>query len=452
MKNNFTEGNILKALLKFMIPVLGALFLQAMYGAADLLIVGKFGSSVDVSAVGTGSQIMMTLTNLIVSFSMGTTIFLGQTIGEGNAKKGGDILGNSILLFLIIGISLTVLIPVASSGLAGIMNAPKEAFSQTVSYIQICGAGSVVTIAYNLIGSIFRGMGDSRTPLITVLIACICNIVGDFILVAGFSLGAAGAAIATVFAQLISVLISFLIIRKKTLPFSFDKSQIKFRKQNVKKIVGLGLPIALQDFLVGISFLIILAIVNRLGLDASAGVGVAEKVVVFLMLIPSAFMQAMAAFVAQNYGAGNRKRADQSLFYAMGLSLICAVVMFYLAFFQGDMLSFIFANEEAVILASADYLKAYAVDCLLTCFYFCFVGYFNGIGTTKFVMIQGIIGAFGIRVPLSILFSHLPDTSLFTIGLATPASTFIQTILCIIWFILVHKQRNEKNKIRCKIE
>lgn len=205
---------------------------------------------------------------------------------------------------------------------------------------------------------------------------------------AGFSLGAAGAAIATIFAQLISVFISFLLIRKKALPFSFERSQIKLRKRNVRKIIGIGLPIAMQDFLVSISFLIILAIVNQIGLNASA------------------------------------------------------VVMFYMAFFRGDMLSYVFANDTAVILASSDYLKAYALDCLLTCFYFCFVGYFNGIGTTKFVMIQGIIGAFGIRVPLSIIFSHLSNAMLSTIGLATPASTLVQTCLCIIWFIYVHKKQN----------
>jgi len=253
-------------------------------------------------------------------------------------------------------------------------------------------------------------------------------------------MGTKGAALATVFAQLISVVISMVLISRKTLPFSFSKSQIRFQKKNIMRIIGLGFPIALQDFLVGVSFLIILAIVNQLGLNASAGVGVAEKVVGFLMLIPSAFMQAMAAFVAQNYGAGHVERANKSLIYAMALSFVCAIVMFYLAFFQGDMLSHIFANDKDVIFASADYLRAYAIDCLLTCFYFCFVGYFNGIGKTKFVMVQGVIGAFCIRVPLSIIFSHMEGASLFKIGLATPASTVIQTVLCIICFAVVNSE------------
>ena len=189
MSSDFTKGNIMKSLLGFMAPVLGALFLQAMYGAVDLLVVGKFGTPVDVSAVGTGSQIMTTLTNLLVSFSMGTTIFLGQTLGEGKPHKGGDIIGNSILLFLVIGVCLTVLLPLTAGGIAGVMNAPEEAFARTVAYIRICGAGSIVIIAYNLIGSVFRGIGDSRTPLVTVAIACVCNIFGDLLLVAGFHMG-----------------------------------------------------------------------------------------------------------------------------------------------------------------------------------------------------------------------------------------------------------------------
>ena len=190
-KNDFTTGGILLPLLKFVIPVFFALFLQSLYGAVDLLVVGRFSGPADVSAVSTGSQIMMTLTNLISSLSMGTTVFLGQKIGEKKPEEGGQIVGSSIALFAVIGIVFTIVIPVFSRGLAGIMQAPEEAFDLTASYIRICGAGSVVIIAYNLIGSIFRGLGDSRTPLITVLISCVCNIAGDLLLVAVFHMGTA---------------------------------------------------------------------------------------------------------------------------------------------------------------------------------------------------------------------------------------------------------------------
>ena len=439
-QNDFTEGKILGPLLMFVLPVLFALFLQAMYGAVDLLVVGKFAGSEDVSAVSTGSQIMMTLTNLVSSLAMGLTIFLGQKIGEKDTEFGGRIIGCGILFFLIIGIGLTVLIPVTAPILANVMQAPLEAYAKTVSYIRICGIGSIVIIGYNLIGSIFRGIGDSRTPLITVLIACICNIAGDLLLVKGFGMGASGAAVATVIAQLISVVISYFLIRRKKLPFDFDRSFLKLKGDIIAKIIVLGTPIALQDLLVGISFLVILAIVNGLGLVASAGVGVAEKVCAFIMLVPAAFMQAMSAFVAQNRGARKIDRAYKGLLYAIGVSVLFGITMFYVSFFHGDILSRIFANDPDVIVASADYLKAYAIDCLLTCFLFCFIGFFNGMEYTRFVMIQGIIGAFLVRVPVSFAMSRWEPVSLFHIGLATPCSTILQITMCGIFMILLRKK------------
>jgi putative MATE family efflux protein len=432
ISRNFTEGKITGPLIRFAVPVLLALFLQAMYGAADLLIVGQFGTSADVSGVSTGSQILMTLTNLISSFAMGTTILLGQQIGEGKTEKGGETIGASICLYFFIGIAVTLLTVFGAPALASLMNAPAEARQQTISYIRICGGGTLVIIAYNLIGSIFRGIGDSRTPLITVAIACAANVFGDLLLVAVFHMGTAGAAAATVAAQALSVVISFGIIRKQTLPFAFRRKQIRPVRDLFRRITALGLPIALQDFLVGISFLVILAIVNALGLVASAGVGVAEKVCAFIMLLPSAFMQAMSAFVAQNAGAGKYDRALRALRSAIVLSLTMGILMFYLAFFHGPLLAGIFSRDPQVIAAAADYLKAYAIDCLLTAFLFCFIGFYNGVGMTKFVMIQGILGAFCIRVPVSWLMSRQVPPSLFHIGLATPCSTSVQIVLCLI--------------------
>ena len=223
----FTEGKIMRPLILFALPVLLALFLQAMYGAVDLLIVGKFATSADVSAVSTGSQIMMTLTNLVSSFAMGTTILLGQQIGSGRRKEGGRTVGTAIVIFAIIAVVLSIVLVIFAPQITGIMNAPEEAFSQTVEYVRICGGGMLVIVAYNLIGCIFRGLGDSRTPLITVMIACACNIAGDLILCAGFNLGTRGAAIATVFAQIVSVIVSFLLIRKKELPFTFEKADLR---------------------------------------------------------------------------------------------------------------------------------------------------------------------------------------------------------------------------------
>lgn len=440
-ENNFTQGRILEPLLRFMLPILFALFLQSMYGAVDLLICGRFGSSADVSGVSTGSMILMTMTNLITSFSMGLTVLLGNQIGMGRKELTGDTTGSGITFFMLIGLGFTIIFLAVPGIIAGLMNAPEEAFTETVSYLRICGGGFLVITAYSLLGSIFRGLGDSKTPLMAVAIACVFNIAGDLFFVAFLGMGAAGAAIATVLAQALSVFISLLIIRKKQLPFHMKKSSLVMDRRIVSKIFRIGLPIALQDLLVGLSFMVIQAIINRYGVTASAGVGVGEKVCGFLMLVPSAFMQAMAAFVAQNIGAGKADRAKKSLWYGVSVSILFGTVMFYAAFFHGDALSAIFTKDAEVVAAAFSYLKAYAIDCLLTCFLFCFIGYFNGTGKTLFVMVQGIIGAFAIRIPVAFLMSSIQPVSLFRIGLATPCATIVQITMCLIAYRIFNRKK-----------
>ena len=447
MHNNFTEGAILPKLLKFMLPVLFAMFLQSLYGAVDLLVVGQFAADADVSAVSTGSQIVMTLTNLIVSFSMGITVAVGQRIGQKRPEEAAHTIGTGLILFAATGAAFTLISMLGAGALAFIMQAPAEAFDLTKSYIRICGAGFLIITAYNLLGSIFRGLGDSRTPLIAVGIACVCNIIGDLLFVAVFHLGAAGAALATVIAQLISVIISFFIIRKTRLPFAFDRSHMKYQKPCARSILRIGTPIALQDFLVGISFLVMLAIVNQLGVTASAGVGVAEKVCAFIMLVPAAFMQSMSAFVAQNYGADHTDRAVKALKYGIAVSVFFGVAMFFITFCRGDLLAGIFSNKPDTVADAWDYLKAYAIDCLLTCFLFCFIGFYNGLGKTRFVMIQGMIGAFLVRIPVAFLMQHIGHGSLFLIGLATPCSTVLQITMCFAAFLVFVKKERVQSSI-----
>lgn len=438
---SFTRGRILAPLLKFALPVLGALILQAMYGAVDLLVVGQFGTPADVSAVSTGSQLMHTLTFMITGLSMGTTILLGQSIGAGEGERSGNIIGTAICLFGGLGLLATIAVPLLSDPLCALMHAPEEAFRQTVQYVSICAGGSLFIVAYNVLGSVFRGIGDSRTPLLSVLIACIVNIAGDLLFVAVFKMAAAGAALATVIAQAVSVILCMLLIRKRGLPFPFSRKNIRPHGKLLVRTLKLGTPIALQDLLVSISFLVILSIVNSLGLVASAGVGVAEKLCAFIMLVPSAFSQSLSAFVAQNIGAGESRRARKAMVYGMAASLMLGCIMAWAAFFHGESLGSIFARDPEVIAAGADYLKAYAIDTLFVSFLFCFIGYFNGCGSTAFVMLQGLIGAFGVRIPVSWFMSRQPGVTLFKIGLATPCSTVIQILMCIVYFYWLRKKQ-----------
>lgn len=441
-ENQLTGGSMFRSLAAFAVPVLLALFLQAMYGAADLIIVGQFSGTSEQSGVASGSQLFNMITMVITGLTMGVTVFVGDAIGAGNRERAGRGVGCGIAIFLVLAVAVTAATVPLSDVLAQAMHTPAEAFTQTSGYIRICGAGTIFITAYNVLGAIFRGIGDSKTPLLTVAIACVINIAGDLVLVAGFDMGAAGAAVATVFAQAISVLASLYFISKKGVPFSFSAGYIRFEGQYVRRILTIGVPIALQDMLVQFSFLFIQVVVNGMGVMQSAAVGVAEKVCVFLMLVASAYMQSIAAFVAQNNGAGQFERSRQALFFGIKTALVAGFLMGMLAFWGGSLLASIFSTEPQVIEYAHDYLKAYAIDCLLTAVLFCFVGYFNGSGRTIFVMAQGVIGAFCVRIPVAFLLSRLEGANLFHIGLATPVSSVVQILMCVGAYLFYRKREH----------
>ena len=442
---NFTEGNILKKLSLFMLPILGALILQSMYGAVDLLIVGQFGSNAGMSAVSTGSNIVNLVVFTVSGLTMGITVLISRYLGEGKNKQIGEVLGGVIAFFTVLSVIVSVLLIIFAPTLASLLQAPKEAFDLTVLYVRICGGGILFVLAYNVISAIFRGIGDSTSPLLFVLIACVVNIVGDLLLVAVFKMDVAGAAIATILAQAVSVVLSIFIIRKKNLPFSFTLQSIGFNKE-VTKFIKLGAPICLQEFLTNISFLALCSFVNGLGLDASSGYGVAQKVVSFVLLIPSSLMQSMSSFVAQNVGARKEKRALKAMWIGIGIGASIGIVICIATILKGDVISSIFTSDEAVIKQSYDYLKGFALEAIVTSFLFSYMGYFNGHGKTLFVMLQGLAQSFIVRLPMAYIMSIQPDASLTMIGLAAPSATIFGIVLCTIYFIKTKKEflSNEK--------
>lgn len=317
--------------------------------------------------------------------------------------------------------------------LAIIMQAPEEAIELTILYIRICGAGFIFVVFYNLISCIFRGLGNSNLPLLFVGIACVVNIILDLILIAGFKMNVAGAAIATVAAQAISVVLSLVIIRKQELPFEFHSNFIRLGSE-IKAMLAIGTPLALQDCLTNLSFLALCAFVNRLGLDASSGYGVAQKIQSFVMLIPAALMQCMASFVAQNVGAGKEDRAKKGMKYGMLLGSVIGVFIGALAFLKGDVMAAVFTNDAQVILRAFEYLKGFALEAVITCILFSYLGYFNGHSKSMFVMAQGLIQSFLIRLPMSYIMSIQPDASLTGIALAAPAATLVGIIMCTVYY------------------
>ena len=442
-KSDFTQGSILKKLSFFMLPILGALVLQAAYGAVDLLVVGHFGTTSGLSAVSTGSQVLNLVTFVVTQFAMGITVLIARYLGEKRPQYIGQVIGGGAVVFALMAAVLFVVLVGFARPVSVLMQAPAEAVEQTASYVRICGAGIFFIVAYNVLSAIFRGLGDSKSPLLFVLVACIVNVFGDLALVAGLHMDAAGAAIATVAAQAVSVVCAVVMLLKKQLPFKLSKSDFRLNTQ-CRKFLEIGLPLALQEFLTQVSFLALCAFVNRLGLEASSGYGVACKIVNFAMLIPSSLMQSMASFVSQNVGAGNKKRAKQSMFTGIGIGLVFGCAMFALVWFKGDLLSGIFTTDAAVIANGYAYLKGFAPETIATAILFSMVGYFNGNNKTVWVMVQGMVQTLLVRLPMAYIMSIQPNASLTMIGLAAPTSTLVGVVLNIGFFLYLEHRSNKE--------
>lgn len=429
-----------------MMPVLGALILQAAYGAVDLLVVGRFGSTSGLSAVSTGSQVLNLVTFVVIQFAMGITVLIARYLGEKRPERIGAVIGGGAVVFTMMSVALFIAMVGFARPISVLMQAPAEAVDLTASYVRICGAGIFFIVAYNLLSAIFRGLGDSKSPLLFVLVACIVNIIGDLVLVAGLHMDAAGAAIATVTAQALSVVFAVMLLLKKDLPFAITKKDFRLNPQ-CRKFLKIGLPLALQEFLTQISFLALCAFVNRLGLEASSGYGVACKIVNFAMLVPSSLMQSMASFVSQNIGAGKKKRAKQSMFTGIGVGLAVGCVVFVLVLFKGDVLCSAFSTDAAVIRNGFAYLKGFAPETLVTAILFSMVGYFNGNNKTVWVMTQGLIQTLLVRLPLAYFMSIQPNASLTKIGLAAPVATTVGIFLNVGFFIYLNRAEQKKSVV-----
>ena len=439
---DFTQGSILKKLCRFMLPVLGALILQAAYGAVDLLVVGRFGSTSGLS-VSTGSQVLNLVTFVVTQLAMGVTVLIARYIGEKREKEIGAVLGGAAVVFTILAGCLFVLLVLFARPISVLMQAPQEALALTASYVRICGCGILFIVAYNVLSAVFRGLGDSRSPLLFVLVACLVNVAGDLVLVAGLHLDAAGAALATVLAQAVSVGCALAILRRKKLPFTFRKSDVRLNEQ-CRRFLAIGLPLALQEFLTQLSFLALCAFVNRLGLAASSGYGVASKIVSFVMLVPSALMQSMASFVAQNIGAGNVKRAKKSMFTGIAVGVAFGIVMFALVLRKGDVLAGLFSTDAEVVRRGFEYLRGFAPETIVTAVLFSMVGYFNGSNQTLWVMIQGLIQTLLVRLPLAYYMSIQPNASLTKIGMSAPVATVVGIALNIGCFLYLNRRNAAK--------
>lgn len=437
---DLTQGSVPKVLLRFAMPFLIANVLQALYGGADLFVVGQYDDAASVAGVAIGSQVMQTITGIILGLTTGTTILIAMGTGAKDDRKVAATIGTSVYFFTMTGIILTLVMVLFHRPIAALMHTPEEAMADTLHYILICSAGIPFIMGYNVVCGILRGLGDSKSPLYFVGLACIINIGADFLLVGGFGMRAAGAAIATVLSQGISFLTALWFLHRRGFHFEFTRRDIRFHKDLSRRIVTLGAPIALQDALINVSFLIITVIVNQMGVIASASLGVVEKIIIFAMLPPTAMAAAVATMTAQNYGAGLIQRMSRCLYSGIGISLVFGVSVCVYSQFLPETLTGIFTNDPAVIEMAAGYLCGYSIDCVMVSFVFCINSYFSGQGNSWFPMIQSMIATFLFRIPLSYLCGQLDPTDLVLMGYAPPLSTLVSLLICF-WYLKRNKRK-----------
>ena len=449
MEKNLTNGSVFKNVILFSLPYLLSYFLQTLYGMADLFIVGQFDGVASTTAVSIGSQVMHMLTVMIVGLAMGTTVSIAQAVGANDHKRAAQSTGNTITLFMMIAVALMAMLLVFVHPIVNLMSTPAEAVEGTVKYLKICFIGIPFITAYNIISSIFRGMGDSKSPMYFIAVACFANIVLDYIFIGMFNLGPAGAALGTTVSQAISVFVSLAVILKKH-SIELNKNDFKPRSAVMGKLLSIGVPIAFQDGLIQVSFIVITIIANRRGLNDAAAVGIVEKIMSFLFLIPSSMLSTVSALGAQNIGAKKPERAIQTLRYAVILSVSIELIVSILVQFGAENIVALFTDSQTaggrdVIRLGGQYLRGYIWDSVFAGIHFSFSGYFCAYGKSGLSFLHNILAIVLVRVPGAYLTSKLFPTTLFPMGLATAAGSLLSVCICIIaYVVLQYKKANEE--------
>lgn len=445
MEKNLTSGSVLKTIIFFALPYLLSYFLQTLYGMADLFITGQYNGVDGITAVTNGSQVMYMLTVIIVGLAMGATVIIGRAVGAGKMREAGNVVGNTITLFMGIAIDITVVLLLTVNQIVALIGTPQEAVNGTIKYLIICFIGIPFITAYNIISSIFRGLGDSKSPMYFIGVACVMNIVLDYIFIGAMDMGAAGAALGTTFAQTISVVVSLFAISRKKSGIKLTKKDFVPDRQVMGNILKIGVPVAVQDGFIQVAFMIITVIANNRGIADAAAVGIVEKVISALFIVPSSMLATVSALSAQNIGAGKHDRASQTLKYATIFTTCYGIVVSVIVLAISKNILGIFSSDAAVILLGSQYISGYIIDTIFAGVHFCFTGYFCAYGKSYIGFIHNVLSIVLVRVPGSYLASQKFSDTLLPMGLAAPAGSMLSIIICIVAYTWLKKKGIDKN-------
>ena len=441
-----TKGSLFKNLVRFSLPYLLSCFLQTFYGLADLFIIGRFNKAPEITAVAVGSQVMHMLTVMLVGLVMGSTVAISRALGAKDKEKIARGIGNTITLFLGVALILTVLLVLLTGPIIGLLSVPKESVTETSRYLTVCFLGIPFITAYNVLAGIFRGMGDSKRPMYFVAIAGILNVGLDWLLIGPLKMGAVGAAIATVFSQGVSVAIALLVFRKLKLGVKLTREDLKPNPQTMRQLLKVGVPIAVQDGFIQVSFMVITVIANRRGVDVAAAVGIVEKIISFLFLVPSAMLSTVSALAAQNAGAGKHERGREALKLGILITFVFGFVIAGICQFAStDMVRLFSKEEEAVIRLGGQYLRTYSLDCMIAGIHFCFSGYFAAYQRSMASFVHNVISVLLVRIPGAYLASVWYPETLYAMGLAAPLGSLLSVIICA-WFYCWWQKKEKRLK------
>ena len=441
MEKDLTTGSVFKNVVVLSLPYLLSYFLQTLYGMADLFIIGQFEGVASTTAVSIGSQVMHMLTVMIVGLSMGTTVSVGQAVGAGNRKQAAHNIGNTVILFLVLSIALTAILLSLVHPIVVAMSTPADAVSGTVTYLTICFIGIPFITAYNIISSIFRGLGDSKSPMYFVAVACVANIGLDYLFIGVMSMGPVGAALGTTLAQTISVAISLIAIHKKQIGVHLTKKDFKPQVSVMKMLLSIGVPVALQDGFIQVAFIVITIIANQRGLNPAAAVGIVEKFISAAFIVPSSMLATVSALAAQNIGADKHDRAAKTLYTAMLITSVYGILIGLVTEVAAEYILGFFTKDAVVIVLGSQYLRAYIWDAFLAGFHFCFTGYFCAYGLSYIGFIHNVLAIVLVRIPGAYFTSKwFPDT-LFPMGMSAPVGSLLSALICIVFFIWLKKRK-----------
>lgn len=447
METKLTEGSVFKNLIRFSLPFLFSNFLQTLYGMADLFIAGQFNGPEIITAVSIGSQIMHMITVILIGLAMGSTVLIGRAVGEQNKEKIKTLISTTSGVFIVIALIFTAVTILLCPLLVTAISTPLEAVSQTKIYLWICFAGIPFITAYNVIAAVYRGLGDSKSPMIFITICCVINIILDYLFMGVFKMQAGGAAIATVLSQALSVIISLIAFRKMAKQQDILIHKKGADKQSAKEIVKIGLPVAAQDGFIQVSFLVITIIANRRGVNVAAAVGVVEKIICFLFLFPSAMLSSISALAAQNHGAGKPKRAEQTLLQGMLISVSTGLIFAVLFQFFAEPIIALFSKDENVIRLGSQYIHSYVFDCVCAAVHFSFSGYFCACKKSMYAFIHNVLSILIFRIPGAYFASVLFPETLFPMGLAATTGSLFSSIVCAFMFIHIRKNYLKTSEI-----